>query len=55
MLMSLLAMLVSNRCVLLGLVMLAESMMRGGLMVVMSRGVVVRRRLVMVLARWMFG
>ena len=46
-------MLMSRSCVLLGFVVLAESVVMLGLMMMMRRGVVVSGRLMMMLTRWM--
>jgi hypothetical protein len=45
--------LMSRGCVLLGFVVLAESVVMLGLMMMMRRGVVVSGRLMMMLTRWM--
>ena len=55
MFMSELAMLVSRSCVLLGLVVFAEIMVMGRLMMMVRRRVVVSSGLVMILTRWMFS
>jgi hypothetical protein len=46
-------MLLSRGCVLLGFVVLAESVVMLGLMMMMRRGVVVSGRQMMMLMRWM--
>ena len=55
MLMGEFAVFVSRGCVLLGVVVLAEIVMVGCLMVMMRGGVMVSGRLMMMLGRWMLG
>ena len=54
-LMRFLAVLMSHCRVLLRLIMLAQFMMSGRLVMMMSGGVMMRRGLVVVVARWMLG